>query len=99
MGVGISNWKLARSVALAGERYSAAAPVLGVVSCTAPHCLMINRLQDGDPGGHIRRALEAFPFHAIAEEILNKYFRNIQKPSSSRYRLAPKMSVLLGERG
>ena len=58
MGVGISNWHLARAVSRLGQ--------LGVVSGVALEVLLVRRLQDGDVGGHIRRALEAFPFRDMA---------------------------------
>jgi nitronate monooxygenase len=35
---------------------------------------MISRLMDGDIGGHVRRALEHFPFQAAAKRILESYF-------------------------
>lgn len=53
MGVGVSSWQLARAVAEAGQ--------LGVVSGTALDVVVARRLQDGDPGGHVQRALAQFP--------------------------------------
>lgn len=53
MGVAVSDWRLARAVSEAGH--------LGIVSSTALDAVMARRLQLGDPGGHIRRALAAFP--------------------------------------
>ena len=44
MGVGISHWKLARAVALAGKKLDQ--PVLGVVSGTGVELLLVRRLQD-----------------------------------------------------
>ena len=61
MGVAISGWELAKAVARRGE--------LGVVSGTILEVVMARRLQLGDPGGHIRRALEHFPFRAAARRI------------------------------
>jgi nitronate monooxygenase len=66
MGVGISNWRLARAVSEAGH--------LGVVSGTALDQLLSRRLQDGDPGGHIRRGLDHFPVRAIADDIWSRYY-------------------------
>jgi len=66
MGIAVSNWHLAREVSRAGQ--------LGVVSGTALDGVLARRLQDGDPGGHIRRALKAFPFQDTAKRILDKYF-------------------------
>jgi len=65
MGVGISNWRLARAVAETGQ--------LGVVSGTALDRVLLRRLQDGDPGGHMRRALDHFPFPAMAARVWDKY--------------------------
>ena len=66
MGVGISGWELANAVSRLGE--------LGVVSGTILEVVMARRLQLGDPGGHIRRALDHFPFPAVAERIVDTYF-------------------------
>ena len=49
MGAAVSAWQLARAVSLAGQ--------LGVVSGTAIDVVLARRLQLGDPGGHMRRAL------------------------------------------
>ena len=49
MGVAVSSWQLASTVARTGQ--------LGVVSGTALDIVLARRLQDGDPGGHARRAL------------------------------------------
>jgi nitronate monooxygenase len=65
MGVGISNWHLARTVSKLGQ--------LGVVSGVALDILLIRRLQDGDVGGHIRRALERFPFREMARRAVENY--------------------------
>jgi NAD(P)H-dependent flavin oxidoreductase YrpB (nitropropane dioxygenase family) len=66
MGVGVSGWRLARAVSQTGQ--------LGVVSGTALDLLLTRHLQLGDPGGHMRRALGAFPIPQAAERILDKYF-------------------------
>lgn len=66
MGVGISNWHLARTVSKLGQ--------LGVVSGVALEVLLVRRLQDGDVGGHIRRALEKFPFKDMARRAVKKYY-------------------------
>lgn len=88
MGVGVSNWELARSVAIAGEKLDK--PVLGVVSGTGVEILLARRLQDGDPGGLMHQALEAFPVPRMAERVLNDYGVDAKKPPTSRYRLTPK---------
>ena len=65
MGVAISGWQLANAVSSLGQ--------LGVVAGTALDRVMIRRLQAGDPGGHIRRALDHFPFVEMAERMWSTY--------------------------
>ncbi len=65
MGAGVSGWKLAREVASLGQ--------LGVVSGTALDTIMVRRLGRGDPGGHVRRAIAAFPVPEIARWVLDRY--------------------------
>jgi nitronate monooxygenase len=66
MGAGVSDWRLARAVSTLGQ--------LGVVSGTALDQILVRRLQDGDPGGHMRRGLAQFPVRAMADRILEAYF-------------------------
>ncbi len=66
MGAGISNWRLARAVSELGQ--------LGVVSGTALDQILARRLQDGDPGGHMRRGLDRFPFPSVAKRIWETYY-------------------------
>ncbi len=66
MGVGVSNWRLAQAVSKLGQ--------LGVVSGTALDLVMARRLQDGDPGGHVRRALGHFTFPKMAQRVLEALF-------------------------
>jgi nitronate monooxygenase len=66
MGVGVSNWRLAQTVSKLGQ--------LGVVSGTALDLVLARRLQDGDPGGHVRRALSQFTFPKMAQRILDALF-------------------------
>ncbi len=72
MGIAVSNWRLARAVSLAGQ--------LGVVSGTILETILARRLQQGDPEGHMRRALAHFPNPDIAQRILNRYFIPGGKP-------------------
>ncbi len=67
MGAGVSSWTLAREVATFGQ--------LGVVSGTALDTILVRRLALGDPGGHMRRAMDAFPVPQIAQRVLARYFR------------------------
>src|SRR6187402_3385620 len=81
MGIGVSNWRLARAVSEAGQ--------LGVVSGTALNTLLIRRLQDGDEGGAMREALAQCPLRVAAEWIEERYFVPGGKGASKKYRLAP----------
>ena len=82
MGVGVSGWRLARAVSLRGE--------LGVVSGTGIDTVLVRRLQDGDPGGHVRRAMQKFPLPQAAEDALRLYFRSDGRSASAPYRIPPK---------
>lgn len=66
MGVAVSAWPLARAVSRTGQ--------LGVVSGTALDIVLARRLQLGDPGGHMRRALAEFPYPQMARRIVDRYF-------------------------
>jgi NAD(P)H-dependent flavin oxidoreductase YrpB (nitropropane dioxygenase family) len=79
MGVAVSNWRLARAVSQCGH--------LGVVSGTGLDTVFVRRLQDGDPGGHLRRAMAAFPAREIADGLLRRYFRPQGRTAGSPYRL------------
>jgi len=81
MGIGVSNWRLARAVAKAGQ--------LGVVSGTALNTLLIRRLQEGDVGGAMRNALAQCPLREAALRIEARYFIPGGKSAVQKYRLAP----------
>jgi NAD(P)H-dependent flavin oxidoreductase YrpB (nitropropane dioxygenase family) len=66
MGIGVSGWELARAVSMQGQ--------LGVVSGVGLSHVVPRILQNGDPGGHIRRAFAAFPVAGIADRVLGRYF-------------------------
>jgi len=66
MGVAISSWPLAREVSRLGH--------LGVVSGTALDQVLARRLEDGDPGGHCRRAFDAFPFRDMAGRVWSRLY-------------------------
>jgi NAD(P)H-dependent flavin oxidoreductase YrpB (nitropropane dioxygenase family) len=95
MGIGVSSWVLARAVSRLGH--------LGVVSGTAVDTVMIRRLQDGDEGGHVRRAMRAFPIPEVGEGLLRRYYLPSGRRSSTSgsgstpYKLLPmyKKSVSL----
>jgi nitronate monooxygenase len=81
MGVGVSDWRLARTVSKAGQ--------MGVVSGTGLDALYLRRLQDGDPGGHMRRAMAAFPMEGVIDRILDTYFIEGGKAPGDRYKAKP----------
>ena len=81
MGAGVSNWRLANAVSRLGQ--------LGVVSGTALDQIFARRLQDGDPGGHMRRGVDAFPFPGMADRIWQRYYIAGGKSERTPYRLAP----------
>ena len=81
MGVGVSDWVLARAVSLRGQ--------LGVVSGTALDSLFVRRLQDGDQGGDLRRAMEHFPIPGVSAEVLRRYFLPEGRPPGTPYKPVP----------
>lgn len=81
MGAGVSGWHLARTVSCLGH--------LGVLSGTALDVIVIRKLQQGDPGGHLRRALSHFPNPAIAETILRRYYISGGKSARESFRRSP----------
>lgn len=84
MGIAVSGWRLAREVARSGQ--------LGVVSGTALDTVVARRLQDGDEGHHIRRALEHFPSPAMVSRVLERYFRDGGR-NGAPYRPQPPLGV------
>ena len=85
MGAAVSSWRLAQAVARAGQ--------LGVVSGVALDLVLARRLQDGDAGGHARRALAAFPDPAMAERALERLFRDGGRPPGTPYRPIAQLTV------
>jgi nitronate monooxygenase len=85
MGAGVSGWALARAVSLRGQ--------LGVVSGTGVASILTRRLQVGDPGGHVQRALKHFPFPDAALRILDTYYVPGGKPVDRPFKAVPLPSV------
>lgn len=81
MGVGVSNWRLARAVSQLGH--------LGVVSGTALDTVMVRRLQDGDVEGDVRRSMARFPVPGVAAEVLNRYFLPGGRAPGAPYAMLP----------
>lgn len=82
MGAGVSHWMLAQAVSRLGQ--------LGVVSGTAIDQIFVRRLQEGDPGGHMRRGLERFPFRKMAQRIWETYYIPGGKAIDQPYKTLPK---------
>ncbi len=78
MGVGVSNWRLARAVSALGQ--------LGVVSGAGLDIILARRLQDGDVLGNVRRALEHFPFPAMRKRVLDTFLLPGGRAPGRRYR-------------
>jgi len=85
LGIGASTWRLAGTVSRLGQ--------LGVVSGVGLDTIMTRRLQNGDPDGHVRRALAHFPVPEIAEKILSSYFIPGGKPENAPYKFVPTHTV------
>ncbi len=88
MGVAVSNWRLAKSVSQMGH--------LGVVSGTGLDTLFVRFLQDGDPGGRLRRALSHFPFQQWVEPVMKKYFLEGGRKPGQPYARLPMPSKIPG---
>jgi nitronate monooxygenase len=81
MGVAVSDWRLANAVARTGQ--------LGVVSGSMLDTVFVRRLQDGDPGAHMRRAIAAFPVADVGQEILRRYFNPGGRARDVAYKALP----------
>lgn len=81
MGAGVSGWRLARAVSKAGH--------LGVVAGTALDVILVRSLQLGDEGGHLRRALAAYPDSGVAARILERWFIDGGKPPNRPFAALP----------
>lgn len=81
MGAGVSGWPLARAVSRTGN--------LGVVAGTAIATIFARRLQLGDKGGHLRRALDHFPHRDVAARVSKKYFHSGDRTEMEPFQLNP----------
>lgn len=79
MGIGVSDWKLARAVSMSGE--------LGVISGTCIDTLLIRRLQEGDATGRLREAMKQFPLQDVATQVGRRFFIEGGKSVNQPYRL------------
>jgi NAD(P)H-dependent flavin oxidoreductase YrpB (nitropropane dioxygenase family) len=80
MGVGVSSWRLARSVAMLGEH--------GVVSGTGIDTILVRELQNGDPNDRLR-VLRGYPDREIVEWLTDTFFVEGGIADGASYRLLP----------
>lgn len=85
MGIGVSGWPLAHAVSRAGQ--------MGVVSGTVLNVVFSRRLQNGDPGGHLRKALKHFPVPEVAQRVFGRYFIDGGKLPDQSYKAVPLFSI------
>lgn len=85
MGIAISSWKLARTVAKRGH--------LGVVSGTAIDRVVACRLQEGDADGSIREAAQAFPDQSLATRVLSRWFNPEGLTQPGSYKPVPMFGI------
>jgi nitronate monooxygenase len=83
MGIAISHWPLARSVAMAGQ--------LGVVSGTAIDSVFARRLQDQGVDDALRDVLDQFPSQTVVDGVLAKYASTKRAPNVP-YRAVPMLT-------
>lgn len=91
MGVYVSNWRLARAVAQ--DRPGA---TVGTVSGTGLDVVYVRLLQLGDPGGHVRRAMQALDQQygtEIGKRIVENYFIPGGKSPEDKFKNAPQHIV------
>ena len=87
MGVYVSNWRLARMVAMQRPGVT-----VGTVSGTALDVCYVRLLQLGDPGGHVERALRALDERfdvTVGRGMLERYLIDGGKAPDTRFRSAP----------
>jgi len=85
MGINISDWFLAKTMSMLNQ--------IGTLSGTALDIVVARKLQMGDPGGHIRRALAHFPFPLIAKKVLDEYFVKDGIKKETKFKVVPFFTV------
>ena len=88
MGIGVSSWTLARAVSQLGQ--------LGVVSGTAVDTILVRRLQDGDAGGHMRRAMAHFPIPEVSQRVLRRFHLPGGRDRNTPYKMLPMYRQVVG---
>ncbi len=87
MGFNITDWSFTNLLARLG--------ILPTLSGVGAHTLVTRILQEGDIGGHIRRASKYFPFQKNnnAERVINKYFVEGGIPKGKKYKVIPNIPL------
>ena len=85
MGVGISGWRLARTVSMLKQRGTLTGVALGRV--------MAFKLQRGDIGGQLKRALSHFPFPDISYRVFNRHFVEGGIPAGAPFKGVPAWGI------
>lgn len=85
MGIGVSDWRLAKAVAEQGQ--------MGVVSGVAIDSVVARHMQLGDLSGGIRRALSHFPWPDMAQRVLDTFYIPGGKSSEKPFKLIPRSTV------
>jgi NAD(P)H-dependent flavin oxidoreductase YrpB (nitropropane dioxygenase family) len=85
MGVAVSHWRLAQTVARSGG--------IGVISGVGPDLLVARMLQDGDPGGHVRRVLAGYPDQDLVDKTMSRFYRDGGREPGVAYRPIPKLDL------
>jgi len=104
MGAGVSNWRLAQAVCKTGQLGVISGTALdtivqlGVISGTALDTIVSRRLQLGDPGGHMQRAMRHFPDTAMVDRILARYYKSADDNGTQRFKNPPMISLDTGQR-
>src|SRR5690606_2371297 len=80
MGVGVSSWRLARSVAELGE--------FGVVSGTGIDTVLVRELQRGDPNGRLR-VLRDYPDPEIVRWLAERFYVEGGLAEGATFKLLP----------
>lgn len=80
MGIAVSNWRLARSVARQGA--------IGIVSGTCIDTVLVRELQQGDPHGRLR-VLADYPDPDIVAYLRERFYVPGGLPADAPYRLLP----------
>ncbi len=66
---------------------------LGTVSGVGADIIMARVLQNGDPGGHFRRALGHFPFQDAARQVIATYYVEGGIPKGTPYKTVPTFNL------